>query len=121
QQLAIEVQAVRIVERRPLEEVEPALLRGRDDVAELRVGEIAVPHELDALDLGRTALVDLEDEVHAAMIELDDLRLDGRGETALAAIDVEDALDVGLNLGAGENGAGLELHLALERRFFDLL
>ena len=121
QKLAIEIQAVRIVERGAFEEVEPALLRRRDDVAELRVLEMAIADELDALDLRRTALVDLEDEIYATVIELDDLRLDGRGEAALAAIDVENALDVRLRLGARKDGARLELHLGLEGCALNLL
>ena len=43
------------------------------------------------------------------MRPLDDLRIDAGGEFAGAAIDFDDALDVGLHLGAGEHGARLDL------------
>ena len=58
-----------------------------------------VADEVDAFDLGGAALVDLEHEVHAILLELDDLGLDGGREAALAAVDVEDALHVGLRRG----------------------
>ena len=43
-----------------------------------------------------------------------------RGEAALAAIDVENALHVGLDLGARIDRARLELHLGLQRVGVDL-
>ena len=92
----------------------------RDDVAQLRIGEGVVADEVDALDLGGVALGDLEHEVHAVLLELDDLRLDGRGIAPLAPIDIEDALHVGLNAGAGEDGARLQLHLVAQRLGVDL-
>ena len=42
------------------------------------------------------------------------------GKAALPAIDVEDALHVGLRAGAGEDAARLELHLAFQRGLLDL-
>ena len=111
QQLAIERQPVGVVDVGALEEVEQPGLGGGDDVAQLRVGERPVADEVDGLDLGRVALVDLEHEVHAVAVELDDLGLDDGGKAALPAVDVEDALHVGLRLGAGEDGARLELDL----------
>ena len=56
-----------------------------------------LPMKLMPLTLVARALVDLEHEIHAVLLELDDLGLDGGGEAALAAIDVEDALHVGLD------------------------
>ncbi len=91
-----------------------------DDVAQLAVAEGAIADEIDALDLGRPALGDLEHEIDAVLLELDDFRLDRRGEAALAAIDVEDALHVGLRAGAGEHRARLELDLGGQRRRIDL-
>ena len=95
--------------------------RRGDDVAQLGVGERPVADEIDGLDLGGAALVDLEHEIHAIAVELDDLGLDRGREAALAAVDVEDALHVGLRPGAREHGARLELDLALERILVDLL
>ena len=54
---------------------QPGLRRG-DDVAQLAVGECVVADEVDAFDLGRVAFGDLEHEVHAVLLELDDLGLD---------------------------------------------
>ena len=119
-ELAIEVDPIRVVNAVALEEVEPARLARRDDVAELAVGERAVTDEVDALDLRLPAFVDLEHEVDAVLRQLDDLRFDARGESTLTAIDVEDTLHVRLHLGAGENRARLQLHLALEARLLDL-
>ncbi len=45
---------------------------------------------------------------------LDDLRVDGGAELAVAAIDLDDALDVGLHLRAREHHARLQLHFLLE-------
>ena len=75
---------------------------------------------MDALDLGRAAFGDLEHEVHAVLLELDDLRLDLRRIAALATIDVEQALHVGLDAGAGEDRARLQLHLVAQRLGVDL-
>ena len=69
------------------------------------VGEGPVADEIDGLDLGRLALGDLEHEVHAVAVQLDDLGLHRGGEPALPAIDVEDALHVGLRAGAGEHAS----------------
>ena len=119
-QLAVEVHAVRIVDRRSLEEVEPAHLRRRDDVAQLAVGEGVIADEVDAFDFRRGAFGDFEHEVDAILLELDDLRLDAGGKEALPAIDVENALHVGLGLGAREHRSRLELDLAGQRRRIDL-
>ena len=48
-------------------------------------------------------LADLEDDVDAVLVELDDLGLDRGGEAALAAIELDDPGDVGAGLGAGED------------------
>ncbi len=67
------------------------------------------------------ALVDLEDDVDAILLELDHLRIDGRGEAALAAIELDDAGDVGTGLGAGEDLPRRELDLRHDLVFLDPL
>src|SRR3546814_7241767 len=57
------------------------------------------------------SLVELEGEVDAVLLELDDLRLDGRREAAGAAVDFQDALGVALHLGAREDHARAQLDL----------
>src|SRR5690606_22867421 len=99
-QLAVEIHAIRIVDRRALEEVEPSGLSCRDDVAKLRVGEGAITDEVDALHLRRDSLLDLEHEIHAVLVKLDDLRLDHGREPALAPVDVENALRIRQGAGA---------------------
>ena len=53
-------------------------------------------------------LVDLEHDVDAVLVELDDLRLDAGGVAALAAIELDDPGDVGAGLRAGEDLARRE-------------
>src|SRR6185437_6433041 len=119
-ELAVEVHTIRIVDRRTLEEVEPTGLRRRDDVAQLAIRKSVIADEIDAFDFRRVALGDLEHEIHAVLFELDDLRLDVGGKTALAAVDVENALHIGLGLGARKDRSRLELHFSDQRSGVDL-
>ena len=86
-----------------------------------RVGKRPVADEIDGLDLGGVALVDLEHQINAIAVELDDLGLDRGRKAPLAPVDVEHALHVGLRLGAREHGPRLELYLVLERILVDFL
>ena len=60
-----------------------------------------VAEDVDRADLGEVAFVDFEHDVDAVLVELDDLGLDARGEAALAAIELEDPVDVGANRASG--------------------
>ena len=120
QQLAVEAQAVGVVDIGALEEAEKVRLRRRDHEAELRIAEGLVANEIDGLDLGGRSLIDLEHDVDAVVVEIDDLGIDGGGVIALPAIDIEDALDVGLDASARIDRAGLELNLGCERVVLDL-
>ena len=102
-QLAVERHAVGIVDAGAFDEVEPACLRRRHDVAQLAIRECPVADEVDAFDLGGRAFRDFEYEIDAILLKLDDFGLDSSGETALTAIDVENALHVGLGACAREN------------------
>ena len=73
--------------------------------------KLLVAEDVDRADLGEVAFVDFEHDVDAVLVELDDLRLDARGEAALAAIELEDPVDVGANRRAGEDLARRELDL----------
>ena len=55
------------------------------------------------------ALDDLEGDVDAVLRQLDDLGLDGRREAAVAVIDLQQALHVGLDAAAGEHHARTQL------------
>ena len=78
QQVAIDLDAVGIVDVVRLQEAQPVGLAGLDDVLETLVGEGLVADEHDLGDAGLGALVDLEDEVDAAVRQFDDLGRDAR-------------------------------------------
>jgi hypothetical protein len=82
--------------------------------AKLAVGEFVVADDVDLADLRLRPLGDLEDDVDAVLLELDDLRLDPGGEAALAAVELDDPGDVGARLGAGEDLARRELDLGVD-------
>ena len=58
--------------------------------------------------------VDLEDQVDAALRQVDDLRRHGGRDAARAAVELDDAADVLLHLGLGEDAARAHLHLVLQ-------
>src|SRR5260221_10718587 len=76
QQLAIEIEAVGIVAVVRRQEAIPDAFAGADLAAQRAVAEMLVADETDALNAGYVAFVDLEDQVDAALLELDDPRLD---------------------------------------------
>ena len=120
QQLAIETEAVLIVDIVALEKAQDVRLRRRNDVAELRIAEGGVADKIDGPHLGGGPFRDLEHHVDAVGIEVDDLGIDLCAVEALAPVDVEDALNVGLHARAGIDGARLELHLRGEGFVVDL-
>ena len=120
QLLAVERQAVGIVVVVRLQEIPPDRFAGRDLVAQRAVAEFLVADEDDSADAGRRTFVDFEDEVDAVLRELHGLGFDLRGEAAGAAINFDDALDVGLHFRAREHHARLQLHFVVERLLRDL-
>ena len=72
---------------------------------------VSLPMKLMPADAGARALVDLEHEVDAVLVELDDLGLDPGGVAAVAAVELEDAADGVLDPGAGVDDARPELDL----------
>ena len=80
-------------------------------LAQALVGEMRVAEDVDRADLGEIALIDFEDNIDAVLVELDDLGIDARGETALAAIEFENPVDVRADRRAGENLTRRELDL----------
>src|SRR3546814_14565971 len=103
QQLAVEGEAVGIVGVGRGEEVPERRLDGRHLVAQGGIGVLAVADEVDRADRGDRPLVDLEGEVDAVLLELDDLRLDGRRKAPGAAVDIQFALGLVLHLGSEEH------------------
>jgi hypothetical protein len=112
-------QPVRIVGVVRLQEAEQTARLARVHLlAKPGIVESFVADDVDLADLRLGAFIDFEDQVDAVLVELDDLRLDARGESALAAIELEDAIDVGTNGAAGEDLPRRELDL---RRDFVVL
>ncbi len=101
-------------------EAVPGALAGPDLAAQRAVAECLVADEADALHAGDVAFVDLEHEIDAALVELDDLGFDRGVVAAAASIDRQDALDVGLHARAGEDLARLGLHLVAQLVVLDL-
>ncbi len=109
QEVAIDLDAVGIVDVVRLEEAQPVRLAGLDDVLETLVGEGFVADEHDLGDAGLRALVDLEDEVDATVRQFDDLGRHGHVVAARALVDLDDALHVRLHERAREGAARLRL------------
>jgi hypothetical protein len=82
---------------------------------------LVVADEADAAHPGRRPFVDLEDDVDAILLERDDLGFDGGGEAAVAPVEIKDALDVALHLGARIDDARLQLHFLLQRIVAELV
>ena len=80
-----------------------------------------VADDVDGADLGLVALVDLEHQVDAVLVELDDLGFDRRGEAALALVQFDDPVDVGADLRAGEDLARGKPDLGLDLVVLDPL
>ena len=87
---------------------------GLDLVLEPLVAIGFVADEDDLLDAGLLAFLDLEHEIDAVVRKLDDLRIDADVEAAVAPIDLDDALHVGLHGRARQRAAGLRLHFVGE-------
>ena len=119
QQLLVALDALGIVERRALEDVEPAGLAGGDDVAQLARRERAVADEGDAVDLGDLALPDDEDHIDAALAAVDGLGLYGGGKPALAAVELAQAHGIGMGPGRRIAQPRLELDQRLELGLVD--
>ena len=79
-----------------------------------------LPTKLMPLTFVATPSLISKHEVDAILLELDDFWLDARREEALPAIDVKDALNVGLRFCARKNGTGFELDFPGQGRGIDL-
>ena len=118
QKLAIQVEAVGIVDGGRLQKVEEAQFGGGDDAAKLGVGEGLIADEIDTGHLGLRPLADFEHKVDPVMVELDNLGVDLGRVIALPPVDVENALNVGLDAGASSkaraaSAAPLELSVSV--------
>src|SRR5205823_2661355 len=89
-------------------------------LAQAAVAELLVAEEIDPLDAGNAAFVDLEYEIDAILGQLDDLGFHGRRKSAAAPIEVENPLYVALHFGARVDDAGAQLHFRVERLIVQL-
>ncbi len=115
QKLAVEIQAVGVVDGGRPQEIEDVRLGGADGAAQLGVAERSVADEIHANDFRLGAFADLENEIDAVVIQLDDLRIDLGRIVSLAAVDVQDLLHVGVGPRACVEAARLELRLFRKR------
>src|SRR6266545_4248044 len=120
QQLAISLDAIRIIDVVALQEREEPRLGRPHHLLEAEAGIDAVADELDAPDIGARALVDLEHEINAAVGQVDDDRIDANVIATAASIDLDDALDVGLDDRARQRATLARLDLKLELVVLDL-
>src|SRR5690606_16987223 len=90
QKLAVQVQAIRIEAVIRRQETPPGALGGTDLAPQRAVPEGLIADEADALHARDIALVDLEDEIDAALLQIDDLGLDRGIVAAAAPIDGQD-------------------------------
>src|SRR3546814_6966833 len=86
------------------------------DLFQAGIAEPPVADEADAADTGERTFIDLEDQVDAVLLELDNLRLDRCGKAAGPPVDLLDALGIGLHLGAGIDLPWLQLQFAAQLR-----
>ena len=119
QQFAVEGQEVGIVNAGAGQETQrqiihqAALLR-LDDRPQSAVGESLVADEADFANLGRRALVDFEDKVHAILRLANYLGFDPGGETSVGAVKFHDPLHIVLHARTRIDLARRQLDLAIE-------
>src|SRR6185503_12852893 len=85
------------------EDVVPDMLARRHFADQPAVAEMLVADDVDAAHARPRPFVDLEDDVDAILVELDDLRLDAGAVAALAAVELDDPGNVGAGARAGED------------------
>jgi len=119
QLLAVVLDPVGIVVVVAGQELVPARLLGHDHVAQVVVRELAVAEEVDPQHAALGAFIDLEHQVDALLRQLDHLGRHRRRDPARAAIELDNTLDVGLHLCAGEDAARTDLHLVLQLVFLE--
>src|SRR5262249_2158132 len=114
QQLAIGLDAVRVIDVVALQERQQSRLRRPHHFLEAEAGIDAVADELDGSDIGARALGDLEHESDAAVGQVDDDRIDANVIATAATIDLDDALNIGLDHSARQRATLARLDLKLE-------
>ena len=80
---------------------------------------MSVAEEVDPLHFRNRPLVHLENEIDPVLRKLDDLGLDGGGETTAAPVDLSQPLQIRLHPRPGVDRARLELNLGFELAVVD--
>ena len=111
---------VRIIDIGGLEERQPVHLGRLHQVAQFARRIDVIADENDVLHAGLRTLVDLEDDIDAAVRQTNDSIGDGRSRLARAAIEILDALDVGINDRLVERTVVLRFDLGLKLIGLDL-
>ena len=93
--------------------IERALL-GDDHAAQLIGRELHITQKVDTQDAALGAFVDLENQVHPALRQFDDLRRHRRRNASRATVKLDDASDILFHLGASEDASWANLNLVLE-------
>ncbi len=109
QLLLVESKAIRIIAGVRAEYLEQAGFLGDHLTLQPAVRKRLVPEDIDLPNLGFGTLRDLEDDIHAVLVQRDHLGFDARGKTPLPLVKLDDAGDVGTHLGPGENLPGSEV------------
>src|SRR5665811_1101526 len=108
QQIAINLDFVRVVEIIVEQETQKIGLASLDNAFQLVGHERAIAHELNLNDPCPLALFDFENKADATILVVDRLRLDARIETSVAAVNREDALNVVVHQRTRERAALLD-------------
>ena len=111
-------QPIGVVVRVAREEFVPSRLLGDDHVAQVVVGVLLVTEKIDSEYAALGTLIDLKDQVHAPLRELNDLWRDGRRNSTRSPVELDDTLDIRLHLGLGENATRADRHLIAQLLLF---
>ncbi len=111
QLLLVVGQAIRIVAGAGGEDAEPARLLRHHLATQFTIAELVIADDVDLADLRLGAFRDFKDDIDTVLVELHHLGLDRGREAALAAIEFDDAGNVGANLRPGVDLARRKLDL----------
>ena len=114
QLLLVVRQAIRIVARVRRQDRGQARLLGRHFATQLAIGKLLVAENVDLPNLRFRSFVDVENDIDAVLVELDDLGFDGCGEPALTLVKLDDPGNVGADFGARVDLARGKLDLGVD-------
>ena len=107
--MLVKCETIRIVAGVGAEKAGHARLFGDHFTAKLAIGKHIVANDIDLANLGFRAFADFKYHIDAVLAQLNHLRLDRGGETALTLVQFNDTRNIGANFGSGENLACSQL------------